>query len=589
METFPKFSVSYQTFQQSFPKIIQNIDDLSKNKRKTDHKLISRTFDHKNLGDEEKNEHTLFDCSKCMSDDVYSKALGCFYVPEKFKSIAKKNGITIPTNEEREFIKGEKRKENLEEKMKELVPSNLLAKYKKEVQKETVNQINESRKETSVLRCFGGGLSINKYNAHRLKESFETADEALVRSQGENKKIKNGEKKPKKHVGKIENYNFDQDECLDYVRNLENGTFLNFAELARKFKVRETQNMGQVIKTFLIEQGIDLSRFSYQRKREVNDTTLNVRRKLKKIPDTDVSVSSDPPLSQTYRLLHDDIEAGKYSLGEVIVPQKFKKCLVTEKGEIKWEEFSVGGRKVPFLELREKIYHRNKLFYRYTSEEEIVRQSRYDLEGYLSSIDENIDMKDLDINTLKDKVIEFASKRKMALWHDGATLCNHSHILFTVNEIYDRAVHITDEEAKIKLGKQVNVQAEIQRPNMYMFVRCPGTEELTSYSETRLDDIKEIKEPLSNSFFTDEVRWFKGDAPSCQFESGHQKGGNYFCWLCGIKHINVPDYPHALYREYKTLKHCQDTVMCTVGSRKRSHDGSTKILRICQKMNYMRN
>ena len=149
--------------------------------------------------------------------------------------------------------------------------------------------------------------------------------------------------------------------------------------------------------------------------------------------------------------------------------------------------------------------------------------------------------------------------------------------MFTVSELYDRAIHLSDEEAKIKLGKKVNVQSEVQRPNMYMFVRCPGTEELTSYSETRLDDIKEIKDPLSNSFFTDEVRWFKGDAPSCQFESGHQKGGNYFCWLCGIKFVNVPDYIHATHRDYKTLKDCQDTVMCTVGSRKRSFNGSTKV------------
>ena len=76
------------------------MDDLSRNKRKADHELISRTFDLKNLSDEEKNEHTLFDCSKCTSDDVYSKALGCFYVPKKFKTIAKKYGITIPTRRE---------------------------------------------------------------------------------------------------------------------------------------------------------------------------------------------------------------------------------------------------------------------------------------------------------------------------------------------------------------------------------------------------------------------------------------------------------------------------------------------------------
>ena len=40
----------------------------------------------------------------------------------------------------------------------------------------------------------------------------------------------------------------------------------------------------------------------------------------------------------------------------------------------------------------------------------------------------------------------------------------------------------------------------------------------------------------------------KGDGPSCQFVSGQQKGGNYFCWICGISHKRTADYAHAAYR-----------------------------------------
>ena len=32
------------------------------------------------------------------------------------------------------------------------------------------------------------------------------------------------------------------------------------------------------------------------------------------------------------------------------------------------------------------------------------------------------------------------------IWHDGSTICNHRHVLFTCSEVYDKAIHLTDEE-----------------------------------------------------------------------------------------------------------------------------------------------
>ena len=41
-------------------------------------------------------------------------------------------------------------------------------------------------------------------------------------------------------------------------------------------------------------------------------------------------------------------------------------------------------------------------------------------------------------------------KRHTVMWHDGATISNHSHLLFVTKCLYDPAVYPTDEEYKVK-------------------------------------------------------------------------------------------------------------------------------------------
>lgn len=62
------------------------------------------------------------------------------------------------------------------------------------------------------------------------------------------------------------------------------------------------------------------------------------------------------------------------------------------------------------------------------------------------------------------------------------------------------------------LDYEVSVQAEIEKPQIYLLARCPSGEEQMMYSETRLEDIKELSQDLlfNNVPITDEVRFFKG-------------------------------------------------------------------------------
>ena len=85
------------------------------------------------------------------------------------------------------------------------------------------------------------------------------------------------------------------------------------------------------------------------------------------------------------------------------------------------------------------------------------------------------------------------------------------------------------------------MQEEIEKPFMYIMARCRSNDEQLAYTETRLDCVKdlEIKSETSKGYeITDKIKFGKADGPIVQFETGNQKGGNYFC-PCGIEASKV--------------------------------------------------
>ena len=67
--------------------------------------------------------------------------------------------------------------------------------------------------------------------------------------------------------------------------------------------------------------------------------------------------------------------------------------------------------------------------------------------------------------------------RHLIFWHDGSVLANHSHILMTVNAMYDPDVYITDQEYFKKHEKSLNVQVEVEKPYLYLLGRCPSNDQ----------------------------------------------------------------------------------------------------------------
>ena len=67
-------------------------------------------------------------------------------------------------------------------------------------------------------------------------------------------------------MGNIDNYVFDRERCIKLVEERNDEEKINYSELAAKLDVRhingtKPSNGGQIIKGFLDENGVDVSRF----------------------------------------------------------------------------------------------------------------------------------------------------------------------------------------------------------------------------------------------------------------------------------------------------------------------------------------
>ena len=112
-----------------------------------------------------------------------------------------------------------------------------------------------------------------------------------------------------------------------------------------------------------------------------------------------------------------------------------------------------------------------------------------------------------------------------------------SDFLMTLAAIYDPAVYFREKDFFEKNKRMINIQAEIEKPFLYIMARCPSNEQQLLYIEERMNNILNLKEDLAlpGGITTYDVfRFFKGDAPACQFEAGYQKSRNYVCVACPI-------------------------------------------------------
>ena len=232
--------------------------------------------------------------------------------------------------------------------------------------------VETQQEETAVLRTFGSDISLQKRNQIRMVGCFETPAKCQARVAKVKENIIAGEKSAKDHVGK-NILPWNQEGCFQRVRSYPDGYNINFTELARQYDVKNTsgeipKNGGQIVKTALERNDFDLNRFTYLHKGEGE----RLRRRKRKIEGTSVSMSCDITNAKVRENLALKITDGTYTVGEMIVLQKFQKLIINGKST-EFKEFEIAGRKVPLIDLRRKQYNNKKMFTGFSSKLKLMK------------------------------------------------------------------------------------------------------------------------------------------------------------------------------------------------------------------------
>ena len=561
------FTVTHKQFVDKLSKIQGRIELWGKAHFKYKQDFLSK-FNSKTwamLSPDVKSKHSLFNCQHCMED----QELKSIYMTYPLKSIVEKKRA-----EEKGWVKKVCKEKTVQH--PEQIPKSKSPKNKtREIKRKMKQEIEIQKMKTCVERTFGNHLSLSQRKKMRLQESFETISECKIRTQKNIEEINEGLLKKHKNVCHIK---WNLDDCIKEVSSHPEGSFINFSALGRKYNItndegKYNRNGGQIVKEALIRAGVDVDKFEYHGK----SNSPRSRRQLIQLK-IETTMPKEPTEDEVIKELKKKIVLGIYTMGEEIVPQIFKKLSVKD-GSSFITEIEVTGRKQSLCYLREEMLKKHQKYFRQFSDTEYDRMTEVKVISELERINEYQGNKNASFFEQRQSLKSFQRTRNIALWHDTSTIAGHSYLLMMVKCLYDPAIFYTDKEYDDIFHKKVRVQVEVEKPLIYIIGRCPPTDDQLKYSYTRLDDLHNLKHNLSTEKgeLKDVMRFFHGDGPASSFEIGHQKGGNYFCWDCGIYKDQSMSICQTFYSQSMDIASRMNLLSACERSQKMVKDGKLKV------------
>uniref|UniRef100_A0A7M5X6F1 Uncharacterized protein n=1 Tax=Clytia hemisphaerica TaxID=252671 RepID=A0A7M5X6F1_9CNID len=358
----------------------------------------------------------------------------------------------------------------------------------------------------------------------RTVKCMERKSDAISRTKLQNELIAAGTKRPRCSVGPTSSYTIeDLDGCLEKVRGLKrNNELVIFDKLAREHKLKNKKgiipdNCGQVLKKMMTENDIDPNDL------KTNCNGPRTRKKYKRVY-REVTVPVEPNKRKIKEKLDEEIDQGKYSYGESIIPQEFKKLTVIEDDdgskEIVETTFEISGRKFAIDLVRQRINERVEKYLRIQPDKYFEDMTNEQLKSEMTRLNMRFCEKHPRKRMLR--MLEMFNRQRFIIcWHDTSPIVGSSHFLVTLSCVYDQALFYLDDEYYEKTGERTSVQANVEYPEVYILARCPATDQQLMYGDLRLEDIEELSTMpvmLKGVQVNDHFRFFKGDAPACQLE-----------------------------------------------------------------------
>ena len=423
---------------------------------------------------------------------------------------------------------GLKKKKCLKEKRKERV----------KVQKELTKAVNEHFAEKAAISMLTECESKRKYHRKRMAQSFHSPQEQPPA------------KKSKSHSPDFSNVNWDKQKLQETIENWPAGTTINWSQIAREHGI-PGKNAGQVVKEFTAKQGISTSHIATPKRKPT------VRPRMKKLPGSEVSIPSIPPIGPVEDQIRSIVSSGRFNIGDECAPYTITKYTLVNNVMTPHDE-QVQARKVPLKEIRQKLLRKQQKYMRLIPESTITAMTRPQLTERL-----NTECDGKSVEELRDLLCQAQTSRCLCMWQDHATILKMGFVMVTVHIMYDPVVFYTDEEyLQLNPGViDVNVQAEVEQPEIHLLALCSSSvEDQTALIGDRLSCLLELSELVKADTgieFTDTLQFFTGDHPATQFEQGSKQGGTYKCGVCGCQEYLFDDQAHTLQHKWRSPQQLQ--------------------------------
>ena len=231
-------------------------------------------------------------------------------------------------------------------------------------------------------------------------------------------------------------------------------------------------------------------------------------------------------------------------------------------------QVTLEGRLIPLKDIREKITHKHSSMgiLRCAQIAEIDTMDETQLVKECKKI--NIQMTpDCSKHALVQALKSAYTTRYLKLWHDHGKIAGHGHLLVLVSCIFDEAFYYTSAEM-IERGTQIDVPTKVEEPQMYLLARSGSSDaEQALYDHDRFIDLLTLKEGVTTPEgieINDVLRFFHGDSPAAQFESGHSRGGHYICTACTMNANAFDDLQTCFRSPMLDIKRRQSFILGSV-------------------------